>query len=151
MVFDGLSNVAVVKIENFTKYYEKMMLSIEFKLNYYLIYNSNIPAITNLVLVIQQTEQSLLSQCIFNSTVKINSIAAPLILNTYAILKTDVTKKKRILETAECANNKKSFSLICSNTQELLQCDLNELKFFLESYINLTVNKNLLFKIIKHT
>jgi hypothetical protein len=115
------------------------MISIEFNLNYYLIYNSNIPDTTNFAPVLQQTQQSLLSQCIFNSTVKINSISAPIILKTNAILKTDNTRKKRRLDIAECGNDEKLFSLICNNTQELRECDLEGIQSFLETYLDQSV------------
>jgi hypothetical protein len=116
------------------------MISIVFSLNLYVTLNSNKPVETNLESSLQQTQQSLLSQCNFNSIVKIKDISAPLILQTSAILTTSTTRKKRQIDNQECQKNEMSFTKICNFTRELRKCDFAEVKPYLETYINQTVN-----------
>ena len=138
-VFNGLTSVSMNSIKNITKYYQNMLIVIEFSFNFFLIYNASIPIITDQIQDIQQVQQSLLSQCIFNSTVKIKSVSAPLILFTDLKLKTDGLRKKRQIGYSNCENQKETFSSICSNLTKLTNCRMVELNEFLTTFINQTV------------
>ena len=138
-VFNGLSKISLNTISNIITLNLDQFILINFTIDLYLSYNSTVPIIENQTQVIQQVQQKSLSQCIFNSSVTVNSISTPLLINTNVKLNTGGSRKKRQTDSSDCDTNQQIFASVCSNTKQLTSCNQEGLENFLKIYINQTV------------
>ncbi len=141
-VFSGLFKVSVTDVSNIIISIQEPYTIINFTVSVYLIYNSTLPVFksqTEVIEQVQQAQQISLSKCIFNATVAINSISAPLFITTNVKLNTNSNQKKRQTDLSNCEGNQAKFANVCLNQKQLVSCNQDSLRSFLSTYINETV------------